>query len=281
MLAHDPNYAKTKKWNGDTVVPTFSLVMSSSAVLEGKKHIDLYKRKGLVKQLEGITQLASWMGQDTETLRSTIVQYQQDAKRGTDQWGKTIFQGVPIEELEKEVFYVGTVQPVLHYCMGGITIDTEGGVLDENGKTIPGLHAVGEVTGGVHGNNRLGGNSLLECTVFGTIVGKKLTVQTLSSESHSPSTVLVNTVKDKELYREVTMTELQQHNSPRDCWVAIDGIVYDLTAFADEHPGGANPIHALAGKDGSAAFLSVHSTGLLNGIVDKRIGQFVSTGSTN
>ena len=229
----------------------------------------------------GITLLASWMGQTTETLRSTIVQYQQDAKHGTDQWGKTAFQGVPSEDLDKEVFYVGTVQPVLHYCMGGITIDTEGSVLNEKGETIPGLHAVGEVTGGVHGNNRLGGNSLLECTVFGTIVGKKLTLQTLSSESLSSSTALVNAENGKEPHREVTMTELQQHNSPRDCWVAIDGIVYDLTAFADEHPGGANSIHALAGKDGSTAFLSVHSRGLLNGIADKRIGRFVSTGSTN
>ena len=52
-----------------------------------------------------------------------------------------------------EVFFAGTVTPVLHYCMGGITIDTEGSVLDENGHKIPGLHAAGEVTGGVHGNN--------------------------------------------------------------------------------------------------------------------------------
>jgi succinate dehydrogenase/fumarate reductase flavoprotein subunit len=61
--------------------------------------------------------------------------------------------------------------------MGGIRIDTEGNVLRDDGSIIEGLHAAGEVTGGVHGNNRLGGNSLLECTVFGSIVGKKLPVR--------------------------------------------------------------------------------------------------------
>jgi predicted heme/steroid binding protein len=279
MLSHDSNYSKTKEWNGDNV-PTFSLVLSSSAALEGKKHVDLYRRKGLMKRLEGITQLASWMGMDPKTLQSTLVQYQQDAEHGQDEWGKTTFQGVFIKDLEKEVFYVGTVQPVLHYCMGGITIDTEGSVLDENGEIIQGLHAVGEVTGGVHGDNRLGGNSLLECAVFGTIVGKKLPVRAPSDESGSAIILRTSTEYVKELGREVTMKELQRHNSPGDCWVAIDGIVYDLTSFADLHPGGANAIHALAGTDGTSVFLSVHSTGLLNAFVDNRIGQLVSTVST-
>jgi predicted heme/steroid binding protein len=276
MLWHDPNYAKTKQWNGDNV-PTFSLVLSSSAALEAKRHVDLYKSKGLMNRLEGITQLAYWMGVDTMTLQSTLDQYQQDAKHGQDEWGKATFQGIPIKDLEKEVFYVGSVQPVLHYCMGGITIDTKGSVLDENGEIIQGLHAVGEVTGGVHGDNRLGGNSLLECTVFGTIIGKKLPVQARSDASGSTIILQASIENVKEFGREVTMKELKRHYSPGDCWVAVDGIVYDLTNFADSHPGGANAIHALAGTDGSDVFFSVHSTGLLNAFVDNRIGQLVST----
>lgn len=276
MLSHDPHYSKTKQWNGDNV-PTFSLVLSSSAALEGKKHVDLYKRKGVMKRLEGIAQLASWMKMDPKALQSTLVQYQQDAIRGQDEWGKTTFQGVFMKDLEKEIFYVGTVQPVLHYCMGGITIDTEGNVLDENGEIIQGLHAVGEVTGGVHGDNRLGGNSLLECTVFGTIVGKKIPVHARPDQRGSIIISQASAEKSNQLLRQVTVTELQRHNSPGDCWVAVGGIVYDLTGFADSHPGGANTIHALAGTDGSAAFLSVHSTELLNAFVDNRLGQLVST----
>jgi cytochrome b involved in lipid metabolism len=275
MLSHDSYYANTKKWNVNSDVPSFSLVLSSSAALDGKKHVDLYTHKGLLHRLEGISELAEWMGQDVKKLRSTFIQYQQDAEQGTDQWGKTSFRGVPMKEFENEVFYAGTVQPVLHYCMGGITIDTKGNVLDENGHVIPGLHAAGEVTGGVHGNNRLGGNSLLECTVYGTIVGQKLPIRECGSGLGTQSSVATEAGSGKEL-RDVTMAELQKHDSPEDCWVAIAGIVYDLTAFASEHPAGAQSIHDLAGKDGTEAFQAVHNMGLLKDFEDDRIGHLVA-----
>merc|ERR1719399_2606785 len=56
--------------------------------------------------------------------------------------------------------------------MGGLEIDTDSAVVGGNGKAIPGLYAAGEVAGGVHGNNRLGGNSLLDCVVFGRVAGR-------------------------------------------------------------------------------------------------------------
>jgi len=176
MLSHDPSYASTGKWNKANEIPTFSLVLSSSAAEDGKKHVDHYTHKGLLKRLEGVSALADWMGINVDIVRRTIVQYQDDSEGGTDQWGKSSFRGVAQKNLNTETFYAGTVTPVLHYCMGGITIDTEGNVLDEDNMPIPGLHAAGEVSGGVHGNNRLGGNSLLECTVFGSIVGKKIPI---------------------------------------------------------------------------------------------------------
>jgi len=273
MLSHDPYFANTKEWNLDSDVPTFSLVLSSSAALDGKKHVDLYTHKGLLHRLEGINELAKFMGQDVEKIRSTLVQYQQDAGQGHDQWGKTSFRGLPTEDLDSEVFFAGTVTPVLHYCMGGITIDTEGNVLDENGHKIPGLHAAGEVTGGVHGNNRLGGNSLLECTVYGTIVGKKIPIQ---AHHYDPLIGPVESTTQKEL-RDVSMEELQRHNNPEDCWVAIGGMVFDLTEFAEEHPAGAQSIHELAGKDGTAAFEAVHNAGLLDDFEDDRIGPLASS----
>jgi len=74
-------------------------------------------------------------------------------------------------------FYVAYITPTLHYCMGGIEFNANAEVLrrtDVGGVTgvLPGLHAAGEVTGGLHGANRLGGNSLLECVVFGRIAGQ-------------------------------------------------------------------------------------------------------------
>ena len=74
--------------------------------------------------------------------------------------------------MRPEPFYVAVITPVIHYCMGGLEIDVDSAVVGKNGKAIPGLYAAGEVAGGVHGNNRLGGNSLLDCVVFGRVAGK-------------------------------------------------------------------------------------------------------------
>ena len=91
-----------------------------------------------------------------------------------DAHGKSLFRHAPVAA--DGVFYVGRIVPVLHYTMGGLRMDTEGRVLRADGAPIPRLSAAGEVTGGVHGHNRLGGNSLLECAVFGSIVGKRLPI---------------------------------------------------------------------------------------------------------
>ena len=272
MLGHDPHYAESKIWNVSSEVPTFSLVLSSSAAQDGKKHVDHYTHKGLLTKIEGVKNLAKWMDTNEEKVRESLTHYRIDAESGVDKWGKTTFRGLPQADLNSEVFYAGTVTPVLHYCMGGITIDTEGNVLDGERNIIPGLHAAGEVSGGVHGHNRLGGNSLLECTVFGTIVGKKIPVKNRLKK-------LPNAEKKLEekstITKEVTMDELARHNTPEDCWVAIHGFVYDLTDFAEEHPAGFESIQRLGGQDGTLAFASVHSKGMMDDFEDEKIGIFV------
>ncbi len=60
---------------------------------------------------------------------------------------------------------------VVHYTMGGLKIQTDAAVESTSGAPIPGLFSAGEVTGGVHGKNRLGGSALLECVVFGRVSG--------------------------------------------------------------------------------------------------------------
>ena len=273
MLAHDPYYAENLVWDKSKEVPTFSLVLSSSAAESGKKHVDHYTHKGLLTRIEGIQALANWMGQDVETLRVTFKKYISDAEAGVDEWGKLSFQGKPSEDLVNEVFYAGTVTPVLHYCMGGITIDKEGNVLDANKNPIPGLHAAGEVTGGVHGNNRLGGNSLLECTVYGSIVGKKVPIKERLSTIPVSSVSQPGKDKNKPL-QEISWETLQQHSSPDDCWVAIHDVVYDLTGFAPEHPAGAESIHELCGDDGTGAFASIHNKGMLDDFEEDKVGTF-------
>merc|ERR1712139_324479 len=74
--------------------------------------------------------------------------------------GKKFYHNIiPGSAVATQPFYVAIITPVIHYCMGGLVTSTEGECV-KNGKALPGLYVAGEAAGGVHGNNRLGGNSL-------------------------------------------------------------------------------------------------------------------------
>merc|ERR1711862_589943 len=75
------------------------------------------------------------------------------------------------KDVPTQPFYVAIITPVIHYCMGGL-VTTPDGECVKNGKKLDGLFVAGEAAGGVHGNNRLGGNSLLDCVVFGRVAGR-------------------------------------------------------------------------------------------------------------
>ena len=79
--------------------------------------------------------------------------------------------------LENGPYYAIKVTPGIHHTMGGLTINTTGHVMTAEGNPIKGLYAAGEVTGGVHGANRIGGNAMTDIIVFGRIAG-----QTAASE---------------------------------------------------------------------------------------------------
>merc|ERR1712190_334612 len=78
---------------------------------------------------------------------------------------------IPGSAVATQPFYVAIITPVIHYCMGGLETTVLGECVSK-GKALPGLYVAGEAAGGVHGNNRLGGNSLLDCVVFGRVAGK-------------------------------------------------------------------------------------------------------------
>ena len=75
-------------------------------------------------------------------------------------------------KIDTPPFYAGARVPTVHHTMGGVEINTKAQVLDKNGNVIPGLYAAGEVTGGIHGSNRLGGNAVADTVVFGRIAGE-------------------------------------------------------------------------------------------------------------
>jgi len=87
-----------------------------------------------------------------------------------DVWGKKFFHNLPMDATD--AFHVAIVTPVIHYCMGGLKMNPDAEILKSDDSVINGLYAAGEAMGGVHGNNRLGGNSLLDCVVFGRVSGR-------------------------------------------------------------------------------------------------------------
>ena len=272
MLRHDVHYRARGRWNVETAVPTFALVLGSAAAANARKHIDFYTSKGLLTRWEGgVEALAKWLPAPTETLTQMLEDYQIAAERGRDEFDKTFFPGVPRINDRNETFYVGRVTPVLHFTMGGLQIDAQGHVLtvrdDNRLEVMAGLWAVGEVSGGVHGVNRLGGNSLLECTVFGRIVGQTIPIAAHSYESikrSESSTIRLERIqkrKPKPALRTISKDELAKHSTPDDCWVSVHGTVYDLTRFANEHPAGKAPIHMHAQQATVAAVCRRSSCG--------------------
>jgi len=171
ILLHDEVYASTGAWQRGRDIPDIWMVLGQEAGAEAGRHVDLYTHKGLLTEVAGLKGVAKHTGMPEAALKATYRAYAKASKAGVDPYGKTVFRNLP-SNLKGGKFYVGKVTPVLHYCMGGLKIDSEGNVMTEGGGAIPGLYAAGEVTGGVHGANRLGGNSLLECTVFGRMVGE-------------------------------------------------------------------------------------------------------------
>merc|ERR1719327_1511870 len=106
-----------------------------------------------------------------------------DEASGKTGSGKKFYHNIiDAPAVKTEPFYVAIITPVIHYCMGGLEIDTDSACIGANGKAIPGLYAAGEVAGGVHGNNRLGGNSLLDCVVFGRVAGLAATKYMLGAD---------------------------------------------------------------------------------------------------
>ena len=163
------------------VGPVFSWVILSEEAQElfGNSTLKFYKDKmGLFEECEDVAAIAKLIGCQAKTLEKTIQDYEDAASVGTCKLThKSVFPS-PINAVSKKLV-VARVTPSIHYTMGGININPSGEVQEKiesivgSHRRIRNLFAAGEVTGGVHGGNRLGGNSLLECVVFGRIAGER------------------------------------------------------------------------------------------------------------
>tara|TARA_R110002003_G_scaffold62_5_gene5602 strand:+ start:1940 stop:3358 length:1419 start_codon:yes stop_codon:yes gene_type:complete len=147
---------------------TVQIVLDEGTYSSAKSHVDFYIFKGLMKKTT-IAELGSNALESIEQYASAV------AGTSVDTFGRTSFANWSLTHPTPDsVVYVGAITPVVHFTMGGVLINQKSEVLQEEHQRIEGLWGAGEVTGGVHGGNRLGGSSLLECVVFGRIAGDQV-----------------------------------------------------------------------------------------------------------
>jgi len=166
----------------------FWLVLNGGGSNEIEWHCKHYLGRGLFRRFESAKDLAKGLGVPFEKLKDTFDKFNVSADTQKDPFGRKYFKHSPWKE--NDFFHVGQITPVVHYCMGGLYVDEHTQVLTEKGDPVKGLWATGEVMGGTHGKNRLGGSSLLDCVVFGRVAGRTATkylLHQLSRRSSSPS----------------------------------------------------------------------------------------------
>ena len=161
--------------NAITALPEHSAyLIFDQGIRDRAKAIEFYDKVGLVVHGDTIEDLAKNLKMDPATLKSTVDTWNQAVESHDDtEFHRTTGMD---RGITKPGFFAIHIAPAIHYTMGGIHITPKTQVLDGNGDIIKGLFAAGEVAGGLHGNNRVGGNSIAETIVFGRQAGQQVTL---------------------------------------------------------------------------------------------------------
>ena len=156
----------------ETALPEkYAYLIFDDALAKRAKQVEYYKEQGVVIEADTIEELAKKIDMTPETLKETL-----------DTWNKNVKDKKDSEfnretamdyDLTTGPYYAIKIAPGIHHTMGGVKINTDTQVLKEDGSTIPGLYAAGEVTGGIHGQNRIGGNAVADIMVFGRQAGEQ------------------------------------------------------------------------------------------------------------
>ena len=132
--------------------------------------IETYANQHLLKEGNTLAELAEAIGIPVADLEATLKRYNAQQKAGVDEdFGRSATEMTAA--LETAPYYAVCVTPAIHHTMGGLSVNTNTQVLRTDGTPIPGLYAAGEVTGGLHGANRLGGNGVADIVVNGRLAG--------------------------------------------------------------------------------------------------------------
>lgn len=157
------------------VSPGSVIALNPAGYEKIKHHVDFYVFKGLMKK-GTLTEMCTELNWDIDVVKAEFESYNKIAEgQETDPKGRKHFGPGKFPTTNDGELFWGLTTPVLHFTMGGVHINSSAQVLGAGGSPIEGLYAAGEVSGGVHGANRLGGSSLLECVVFGRIAADSST----------------------------------------------------------------------------------------------------------
>jgi fumarate reductase flavoprotein subunit len=148
---------------------SYAYLIFDNALAGRAKQVDYYKEQGVVVEADTIEALAEKIDVDPATLKKTLDTWNQAvADKADKDFGRETAMDY---DLTEGPFYAIQIAPGIHHTMGGVKINTKTQVLKEDGTPITGLYAAGEVTGGIHGQNRIGGNAVADIMVFGRQAG--------------------------------------------------------------------------------------------------------------
>ena len=145
-----------------------SKIISPDRKTTSAEDLDELIRKNTVVEAPTLEELAKKINIPAAALVATVNKFNESVDKKSDEFGRDIWEN----KIDKGPFYATLRFPALHHTMGGIKINENAEVIGKDGKIVPGLFAAGEVTGGIHGANRLGGNAIADIIVFGRIAGK-------------------------------------------------------------------------------------------------------------
>lgn len=168
MLPRDAMSAAVLEQTGKSAFLVFD-----QGIRESLKAIESYDAQGLLAFGNTPEELAEKLGIPAQTFAKTIKTYNQYQKKGNDD--DFARKGSEMtRSLENAPYYAVEVAPAIHHTMGGLKINTKAQVLNNSNEVIPGLFAAGEVTGGVHGGNRLGGTAVADIVIYGRIAANSV-----------------------------------------------------------------------------------------------------------
>lgn len=161
----------------------YAYIIFDQNLVDHNKSAAQYIEQGMASTGATYEELAVNMGLEGDAVQAFVATM--------DKWNSAVANGVDEEfgrnngmddDLSTAPYYAIQIAPGIHHTMGGIKIDTATEVIDTEGNVIPGLFAAGEVTGGVHGGNRIGGNAVCDFVVFGRIAGENAVAYMAAAE---------------------------------------------------------------------------------------------------